>query len=1147
MKPRIQLCRQLRRSAPLAACCGLAFAPPVHAAITGSWNANAAGNWTDATKWTGGIPNGEGDTANLTIDISAARTISTVNPQTVGNLAIGDPATPFFAYTINAGGSGVALATLTFDQSGTADAIITVPATATGTGANSIVVPYVALKDNLTIDTQIPDISTTQLSISSMVTDGASSLGITKAGPGIAQLAAPNSFDGGVTVSGGRLNANNLLACGSGGVTVGAGQLYAVGNLLSNVAITGTGYANSADAAAQAGALRVGNLRTLFGSVTVNAASRLGVHAAESGWIVGNLSGSAALDVNGPSTTTGTLSLTGSAAAFAGVLKVASGGFNYSGALGGSLAVAPAAGATVTVGLGTAVGGDLTLDGSGASATLRNLKGVTTIAGNLDLTGSTAVAPSTFPAVGAANLTLMTYAAKTGTGSLTLDATGYRGSPTVSAGATSAVVSGLDIRSLTWSGGSGLWDVSTTAVWSGGDTKFFHGDAVTFGDTAFGTVTLDSVVRPKSVTFNSTGSNDYTLAGTGGIDACGDGLTKSGDAWLYLGGTNTLTGPVNINQGRLILSSKAALGHTSGVTIASGAALDLNGQDLLGASRVADLTIAGPGDGTVAALANTGAAITFAGGPKSGIRNVTLAADAAIGGDTGKTFDISGTLDGGGFTLTKTGANQIYLLGPAKNVHIVVEQGTLAGFGPATLGPKVTIKPGAVLQYANSGSYPTDIVFDGGGKLELTTGSENIVAGTITATGDAEISNGNTSTTFLTIAKDFAVGGNLTRSGGGSILLLGTASVTGTLTINGGPLMLGFGGTTGAISPDTPIAMGGTTPSLVINRSDNISVPNPISGTNGAIRKQGAGTATLTADNSYTGTTTVSAGTLLINGSHSGTGNVTVNAGTTLGGTGTIPGAVTAAGTVAPGAGGIGTLTLGSAGKTTTINGTLAVEFDGSAPQATDKLTVVDSLTLGAASVLDCTAVGGALTGPAYLIASYGGTLTGAFATVNKPAGYDLTYSYNDGTSSNNIALVKVAVNPYDAWLAGYPALTGGNRAPAVDFDNDGLDNGVEFVIGSDPAVFTASETPGYPKATVVGGGMVFAFKRSTASKAYPVSVETSVNLVTWPPADTYPIPVADGTGGGVVVAGESVTVTIPMAGAPTRFARLKVEIPFTP
>jgi hypothetical protein len=91
------------------------------------------------------------------------------------------------------------------------------------------------------------------------------------------------------------------------------------------------------------------------------------------------------------------------------------------------------------------------------------------------------------------------------------------------------------------------------------------------------------------------------------------------------------------------------------------------------------------------------------------------------------------------------------------------------------------------------------------------------------------------------------------------------------------------------------------------------------------------------------------------------------------------------------------------------------------------------------------------------------------------------------------------------------------------------------------------------PGGVVSGGNLVFTFKRSDASEAYAVSVETSTDLLAWPPAKAYAVPTAATTGPPVTVVDngpatlDDVTVTIPMAPDAKKFARLKAVIPFTP
>ena len=98
---------------------------------------------------------------------------------------------------------------------------------------------------------------------------------------------------------------------------------------------------------------------------------------------------------------------------------------------------------------------------------------------------------------------------------------------------------------------------------------------------------------------------------------------------------------------------------------------------------------------------------------------------------------------------------------------------------------------------------------------------------------------------------------------------------------------------------------------LKLNAITNLTFNGAISGTGGLI-KNGGGTLTLNAASSFSGATTNSSGTLLVNnsaGSANGSGTLVVNAGATLGGSGTVAGPVTVAGSLSPG-NPVGTLTV---------------------------------------------------------------------------------------------------------------------------------------------------------------------------------------------------------------------------------------------
>ena len=103
---------------------------------------------------------------------------------------------------------------------------------------------------------------------------------------------------------------------------------------------------------------------------------------------------------------------------------------------------------------------------------------------------------------------------------------------------------------------------------------------------------------------------------------------------------------------------------------------------------------------------------------------------------------------------------------------------------------------------------------------------------------------------------------------------------------------------------------------LTVAGAGNTTISGMIFGTAvaGLTVAPGPGTLTLSAQNRYTGTTTVNGGTLVVNGSLPASGVIIVNAGATLAGTGSVGAVTVNGGTVAPGPiGGIGILTVSSA------------------------------------------------------------------------------------------------------------------------------------------------------------------------------------------------------------------------------------------
>lgn len=112
-------------------------------------------------------------------------------------------------------------------------------------------------------------------------------------------------------------------------------------------------------------------------------------------------------------------------------------------------------------------------------------------------------------------------------------------------------------------------------------------------------------------------------------------------------------------------------------------------------------------------------------------------------------------------------------------------------------------------------------------------------------------------------------GGNIsgiTKAGNGILELTGVSTYTGSTLISGGTLQLGDG-TTGHDGALLSSNTNGVTNNamLAYNLSGNQTAAYPISGS-GSLTKLGTGQLTFSGNNSYTGTTTVSAGVLYING-----------------------------------------------------------------------------------------------------------------------------------------------------------------------------------------------------------------------------------------------------------------------------------------
>lgn len=261
---------------------------------------NASGTWSTGTNWSGSTVPGTaaGDVVNINYDITNSRTVTLTGTQTMGVLNIGDTTLTsgtYHSFTVASSGS---LATLIFNNSGSAAQI---NSTGTTNSFNSAAITYRLTNGGLNINnlsggsttlsfaagtfvsaaaSGTQTITTTNNSSSALtmgtINDGSSGgkVALNTAG-GLVVLTNTNSFTGGLTISRSQVRAN---ATGVGQGVIQIGDLTTATGTASLQAQSGT-YANNIIVGAAGGpttgttsiAAYLANSSALFtGSVTLN-------------------------------------------------------------------------------------------------------------------------------------------------------------------------------------------------------------------------------------------------------------------------------------------------------------------------------------------------------------------------------------------------------------------------------------------------------------------------------------------------------------------------------------------------------------------------------------------------------------------------------------------------------------------------------------------------------------------------------------------------------------------------------------------------------------------------------------------------------------------------------------------------------------
>jgi fibronectin-binding autotransporter adhesin len=377
-------------------------------------------------------------------------------------------------------------------------------------------------------------------------------------------------------------------------------------------------------------------------------------------------------------------------------------------------------------------------------------------------------------------------------------------------------------------------------------------------------------------------------------------------ATLVLAGTNTYTGVTVVAAGTLALNGT----QPGAVTVAAAAVLSGTGI-VQGAVAAGGGSTVQPGHLGVAGALTVGGAVfadgaqvsVLAGGTSAllrvtGVDGLTVPAGAgqllvnvlstSLVAGTYTVVDYAGTLQGGAITnialQTYPPRAVMYLTNNTANTSIDLVVVSMASDAIRWLGVVngiwnintssnwMTIAGAQTTAYLQAGSIGDAVVFDDAavGNFNLTLAT-NVAPASITASNDLN---------DYTIAGSFGIGGagNLTKSGAARLTLATSNTYAGGTLVLGGTLQAGTGGVFCAVGSGFITNHA----NLVFHHGDAATQAVAIGGT-GSLIKEGAGTLTLAAFNTYTNMTTVNGGTLELaaNAGSAGTlsGPLTINTG----------------------------------------------------------------------------------------------------------------------------------------------------------------------------------------------------------------------------------------------------------------------------
>ena len=413
------------------------------------------------------------------------------------------------------------------------------------------------------------------------------------------------------------------------------------------------------------------------------------------------------------------------------------------------------------------------------------------------------------------------------------------------------------------------------------------------------------------------------------------GITKTGAGLLALTGPASYAGTTTISAGTLQVGNGGTTGSLGSGNVVNNASLVFNRSDNISVANSISGTGSVTKNGAGSLFLNT--TQTYTGGTVINAGALTLSGNytgaGIIRGDV--------TVGPQGQLLLQDGVGLGWIAGSKVNtINInggLVYKTDLGGDG---WGINYRMTGGELrANWGIFGSFPGSFFMMGGGSAITTLPSST----TALVSGSIRVREGNPNNALLFDVADGVASPDLlvtagiadengpngiTKTGAGLLAITGSPNLySGTTTISAGTLQVGDGGSSGSLGSGNVV----NNATLAYNLVGYATVPNVISGT-GNFVKLASGTVEISGNNTYTGTTTVSAGTLQVgNGGTSGTlgsGNVVNNATLTFNRSDSpyVANAISGTGTLVQN--GTGTVTFGNAspgGGTLVQRGTLRI------------------------------------------------------------------------------------------------------------------------------------------------------------------------------------------------------------------------------